>query len=314
MNRKYLYKSLFILALLVLFLSQLYPTYEFYSLSQSERDVMKIEEPDRHAGLTKKAIKLGLDLRGGMYVVLEANLRELMEKTAKNKDARLDAALDFAEKAVINGDDNFVSALDQKLQEQGADVALYYGTRDLRSRQDVLESLREQQTATITRLLEILRNRIDQFGVAEPSIQRQGENRVIVELAGVRDRDRALSIIGKTAKLEFKILKDPEVANRTATAINNYLIGTAVEEDSSATEFNDLIGENQPQDTTDIAGELLGGGSDTSDTPFVDSGDDQQVSENDPLFLIGGGSITIDENQVARFKALMQDPEVQANY
>ncbi|MBU0605595.1 MAG: hypothetical protein KKH77_04830, partial [Candidatus Omnitrophica bacterium] len=60
----------------------------------------------------------------------------------------------------------------------------------------------------IDRAMEIIRNRIDQFGVGEMSIQRQGTDNIIVQLPGVTDRDRALEIIGRTAHLEFKIVSD----------------------------------------------------------------------------------------------------------
>ena len=71
--------------------------------------------------------------------------------------------------------------------------------------------LRNEANNGILQSLEILRNRIDQYGVAEPIIQRQGQNRVIIELAGVDDIDRAQSLVGKTALLEFKLLKSADV-------------------------------------------------------------------------------------------------------
>ena len=68
------------------------------------------------------------------------------------------------------------------------------------------------------RALEIIRNRIDQFGVREPLIQRQGKNAIVVQLPGVTDRDRAIELIGKTALLEFKIVEDSEELNQRASA------------------------------------------------------------------------------------------------
>src|SRR6185295_1892687 len=60
------------------------------------------------------------------------------------------------------------------------------------------------------RAIEIIRNRIDQFGVAEPSIQREGEDRIVVQLPGVTDRERALALLGKTAQLEFKLVSEDQ--------------------------------------------------------------------------------------------------------
>ena len=66
------------------------------------------------------------------------------------------------------------------------------------------------------RALEVIRNRIDQFGVREPLIQRQGKNEIVVELPGVTDRERAIELIGRTAQLEFKIVQDDEELNKRA--------------------------------------------------------------------------------------------------
>jgi preprotein translocase subunit SecD len=87
----------------------------------------------------------------------------------------------------------------------------------------IVLALKPREAATIRDLavrqgLETIRNRVDQFGVAEPSIQQQGENRILVQLPGVQDPDRAKALIGKTALLEFKLVDertDPETALRT---------------------------------------------------------------------------------------------------
>jgi SecD/SecF fusion protein len=77
----------------------------------------------------------------------------------------------------------------------------------------VLEEAREDAP---NRALEIIRNRIDQFGVREPLIQRQGRDEIVVQLPGVTDRDRAIELIGRTAQLEFKVVEDNEELNRRA--------------------------------------------------------------------------------------------------
>ncbi|MBI3253044.1 MAG: protein translocase subunit SecD [Candidatus Omnitrophica bacterium] len=78
---------------------------------------------------------------------------------------------------------------------------------------------RHRDDAT-ARAIEIIRNRIDQFGVSEPSIQREGNDRIVVQLPGVRDRERALGLIGKTALLEFKLVADEDVKLKEALAGN----------------------------------------------------------------------------------------------
>ena len=115
-------------------------------------------------------------------------------------------------------------------------IARYYGNAERRTESDVIDYLDKQSTEAVDRSLDILRNRIDQFGVAEPTIQKQGNSRIIVELAGVSDPERVRGIIGKTALLEFKLLKSREIADRVADRINKYIQSRIQPGDSSKTE------------------------------------------------------------------------------
>jgi SecD/SecF fusion protein len=78
------------------------------------------------------------------------------------------------------------------------------------------------------RAMEIIRNRIDQFGVAEPLVQREGEDRIVVQLPGLTDRQRAIDLIGKTAELEFKLVRTPEEARTTFDRLDSYLAARGV--------------------------------------------------------------------------------------
>ena len=92
------------------------------------------------------------------------------------------------------------------------------------SNEVILTALGEESEDAINRVLEILQNRIDQFGVAEPTIQKQGNQRIIVELAGVQDSDRARSLLESTALLEFFIVKDITTTNELMVKIDQTLI------------------------------------------------------------------------------------------
>ncbi len=141
------WKVVLTVVLIVVAIVYLWPTYQYFTMSDSARETMRTSDPDGFAALQKKALKLGLDLQGGMRVVLEVDKSKLDENAAK--DAR-------------------------------------------------------------ERALEIIRNRVDEFGVAEPVIQAQGDSRIVVELPALQDPDRARNLIGKTALLEFKIVESPE--------------------------------------------------------------------------------------------------------
>jgi SecD/SecF fusion protein len=160
MRKSEAWRTTLILALCLVSLYILYPTFRFYSMRIEERQALQAEDPTEYIPLEKKALKLGLDLQGGMHIVLEVDKSKL---TA-------DEARDAPERA-----------------------------------------------------LEIIRNRIDQWGVSEPLIQRQGEDRIVVELPGLENPERARELIGSTALLEFRLLPEPEETHRTVLAIDSVL-------------------------------------------------------------------------------------------
>ncbi len=149
----------------------LWPTFRFYSLSPAERQEVLQARPSAATTeaerarleslkkLREKAIKLGLDLQGGMYLLLEVDKSKLGPAEAKN-------------------------AVDQAIQ--------------------------------------IITNRVDQFGVAEPSIQKQGDNRILVQLPGLLDQERAKELIGQTALLEFKLVKTDDESRALFDRIDSY--------------------------------------------------------------------------------------------
>ncbi len=124
-----------------------WPTVQYFTLDDAGKAALKQADPDEFAKLQKRAIKLGLDLQGGMHVVLEVDRSKLDENAAKD---------------------------------------------------------------AVDRALEIIRNRVDEFGVAEPLIQKQGNDRIVVDLPSLEDPERARNLIGQTALLEFKLVESPE--------------------------------------------------------------------------------------------------------
>lgn len=224
MKSKTTTKFILIFAIILLAVYLLYPTYQFNSMSEEEKERMNLENQKEFFKLKSKTINLGLDLQGGMHVVLEVNVHELLDKLAKNKNEVFITALNETAKQVEITDEDFISVFYNKLEEQEISIVRYYGSPDRRDEDDVLEFLRDQTTEAVDRCLEILRNRVDQFGVSEPTIQKQGNRRVIIELAGVTDPARVRGIIGETAKLEFKILKDNIVSSQVAEKINEFIV------------------------------------------------------------------------------------------
>jgi preprotein translocase subunit SecD len=180
-----------------------------------------------------KTINLGLDLQGGIHLVLGVDVDKALEAqveragdTAKAELEKRGIGVTRVERrgtselvlqlgspqswdAAVKTTDEILGAFDRKDADQAA------GRLGLALKPSEAANIRE---LAVRQGLETIRNRVDQFGVAEPSIQQQGENRILVQLPGVQDPARAKALIGKTALLEFKLVDertDPESALKT---------------------------------------------------------------------------------------------------
>ena len=180
--------------------------------------------------LAPAGIKLGLDLQGGMHIVMEVDLEKAAENTLDLAASDFKAAL--AEKninavRVDSGDPKRIlftlpntGALDglkQVLQDKFSNIDTKIDTEGGSFPRITMQLKREEidfiRNNAANQSLEILRNRIDQFGVAEPIVLRQGENQIVIQLPGVKDPKRAMSLIGQTAQLEFKKVADISEVN-----------------------------------------------------------------------------------------------------
>jgi SecD/SecF fusion protein len=209
----------------------LYPTYKDINyqkkLSQlrGEDSLRFVQEHlDDIQKVRQKRIKLGLDLQGGMYVSLEVDIVKMLDNLAKNKDETFRQILSEVRKEALTSQEPVTSILLRKFQEKGIRLSRYYG--DIRqSDSEIIAELEKQAEEAIERALEVIRNRVDKYGVAEPSIQKQGNNRIVVELPGVKNREEVRQLLQSTAVLEFKLLKPADIAIKVMQSIDNYLAG-----------------------------------------------------------------------------------------
>lgn len=172
-----------------------------------------------------KKINLGLDLQGGMHLVLEVDTDKSVESTIERMTYELRSLLkkeniryvgiDRIENTKISlkirGNKNILS-FDKLLDNELEDLRVLSKSTDGEILTIIL-NLSDDETSHIKKLaaeqaLETIRNRIDQFGVNEPDIRRQGEKRILIQLPGIKDTQRAKELIGKTALLEFKLLDE----------------------------------------------------------------------------------------------------------
>lgn len=220
MRKRQFFKTLLILAVIIWALYELYPTYKLHTLTAEER--ARLEAEGKLADLEFQAIKMGLDLQGGIYLVLEADLPQLLTELAKNKDNRFTEILEETKKEMATSREDFFTILQRNFRKRNLHLNKYFGSRT-DSDQKIIKRLKKEAQDAISRSLEILRNRVDQFGVSEPSLQRRGDRRIVVELPGIQDIGRAKALIGKTALLEFKLLKDEQVLSDVLNKINRAL-------------------------------------------------------------------------------------------
>ncbi len=248
--QKHRSKIIIIIASVLLSLYFLYPTYQDYQTQKklkelSGQDSLSYFE-ENEAEIRKdrlERIKLGLDLQGGMRVVLEVDLLKLLEDLAKNKDEAFVAIMKEVRAAAATSDEQPVILLRRAFESREIRMSRYYG--NLRDDNDTIAGfLEEESTKAIDRAMEIVRNRVDQYGVSEPSIQKLGGTRIIVELPGVSKEEEVRQLLQGTALLEFKLLKEPEVVYRVMESIDKLLAAENPVDTTVA-----------PADTTDLSAE-----------------------------------------------------------
>ncbi len=173
--------------------------------------------------LPQDKIHLGLDLQGGMHLVLEVEAQKAVESYMER--IKGDLKDDLKRKRIyapiierIKGDQLSLEVLGEKEKfdefiEDNYPVLIEISAEDRGKYQKVILGIDERQADYLKRYavdqaLETIRNRVDQFGVAEPDISPQGSDRILIQLPGIRDPQRALRLIGRTALLEFKLVDD----------------------------------------------------------------------------------------------------------
>ena len=238
------WKIVLIFAVLIWSVWALFPSWRFYSMSGEQRARLTSEQRDKY---TENALKLGLDLQGGVHLVMEVD--------------------------------------DSKLDEN--------------ARRDVMD-----------RAIKIYRNRIDQFGVSEPTIQQQGDKRIIVELPGLEDVERAHRILGQTAQLEFRLVREPDELSRILQSLDRNLRGVKVT--GTVVDTSSVVA-----DTTNVAlaDTSRGGASVDSLLPTLPAGEEGNVplpkaSEDRPftsylLTMFDGGAV-VDDRQYEVVDALLK--------
>ena len=159
-------------------------------------------------------INLGLDLKGGMNVMLQVQLEDLVRALAgNNQSPEFLKAISLAKERSVNSQSDFITLFAEAMKETapGTRLAQIFGTYEMRDRikpestdEQVVSVIKEEAESAVANSFNVLRNRIDRFGVTQPSIQKLGNTgRILVELPGVKEPERVRKLLQGTASLEF---------------------------------------------------------------------------------------------------------------
>jgi SecD/SecF fusion protein len=162
----------------------------------------------------EREINLGLDLKGGMNVILEVSMVEMIRSLANySTDTTFNKAIALAREYQKESQEDFVTLFGRAFEEidPNARLAAIFATRELRGRVDfnstneeVLRVIRSETEGAMDNAFNVLRNRIDRFGVVQPNIQRlETQGRILIELPGVKEPERVRKLLQGTASLEF---------------------------------------------------------------------------------------------------------------
>ena len=220
-----------------------------------------------------KAINLGLDLKGGMNVMLQVQLEDLVKALAGGNNApEFTNALALAKERSIDSRNDFITLFAEAWEEtsNGMPLAQIFGTYEMRDKigpestdDQVIEVIKAESESAISNSFNVLRNRIDRFGVTQPNIQKLGNSgRILVELPGVKEPERVRKLLQGTASLEFWATYTNEEIEGYLVEANNVLAQmlaaedeTPAVEETAETAEDDLLAEELKQTENDAAAE-----------------------------------------------------------
>ena len=207
-----------------------------------------------------KEINLGLDLKGGMNVMLQVQLEDLVKAlSGNNTDPQFLQALSLAKSRSVNSQSDFITLFGEAWEEVsgGARLSQIFGTFEMResikpesTNAEVLTVIKKEAESAVANSFNVLRNRIDRFGVTQPSIQKLGNSgRILVELPGVKEPERVRKLLQGTASLEFWTTFDNGEIYPYLAEANEVLAGILAEEaeqpvaETSSEKSEDIVAE-----------------------------------------------------------------------
>jgi preprotein translocase subunit SecD len=226
MDRAWYWKAGFILAVALLALYALVPSWTYFKLPAETRNEAGIFEKVRPRWAPQRHLNLGLDLQGGIHLVMSVEVERAVREKAVRRAEEVSSDLERRgiKGADVKGDSEtgivVVSAKDPEvLKNARSQVAEDYTDMYVRSssgdsfalsmKDDAIKQLKE---SAVDQAVKAIRNRVDKWGVSEPTIAKRGDANILVQLPGYSDPEKAKELIGRTAQLEFKIVDDDDIS------------------------------------------------------------------------------------------------------
>ena len=212
-----------IITVLIFSIWFIYPTYSYYSSNTIDKKEL--------SELQKESINLGLDLRGGLHIVLELDEKSFLQNLAllKGNKSQTDyeSLLNVAAEKSAANKTNIINELFNAAKIQKIKLNRYFSNLSKSSdNNEIIFQIKNQKKNAMNNILEIMRKRIaehDQYGLGEPAISQIGDNRLMVELAGITDVARAKEYIQRTAEFELTLVKKYEQHINIIDQINKYI-------------------------------------------------------------------------------------------
>ncbi|MCR5453976.1 MAG: protein translocase subunit SecDF, partial [Bacteroidales bacterium] len=248
-------------------------------------------------------LNFGLDLKGGMNVILEVSVADVVDAlSGHSQDASYLQAMNLAKQNRKNSQDDFITLFGQAFEQvaPSGKLASIFNNYNLKGKvdfnstnEDVLNVLRSESEAAIANSFNVLRTRIDRFGVTQPNIQQlTGQTgRILVELPGVKDPERVKKLLKGTANLEFwETYDNSEIANNLIAANQRVKMLKDADYDFVNNTAASLVADTANANVADTAKSLLGDGdddnlvSDSDSTSLTQS--NEQYAKQYPLFAV----------------------------
>ncbi|MBI9059081.1 MAG: protein translocase subunit SecDF [Labilibaculum sp.] len=241
-------------------------------------------------------LNLGLDLKGGMNVTMEVSVVDIIKAMANNsKDETFVAAIARAKEMQANSDKEFVALFGKAFEEIDPNAQLsspdIFGTLELKDKipfgatnADVLKVIKEEADAAIDNTFNILRSRIDRFGVAQPNIQKADvSGRIIIELPGIKDAARVRKLLQGTASLEFWETYTANEVTQYLNVANEKLAGINAASDLSS-DVKEEVAEEVKEEAKDESVALLDKIEEGAQDSLSDLQNAKEIAKKYPLF------------------------------